>query len=233
MSREPRDRSAETRALTERLSRDLEPVRRIPRLRTVLAGVVALAGLAAAWALQHSGGLRSDLVAITSQHPGFAVIGLGLAAMGLGGLVSAVAASVPGREALARFGAVLLVGGAGVGLVAAPGWILLYSAGISSWPGAGELMCLRGAMWVALLPSAAVVAFVFWAAPRRPVWAGILGVTGAVALGAIAMHASCPDDGAAHWIMGHAMAPVVGAALAVLPLIALARWRRARQALRS
>lgn len=233
MSPEPRDRSAETRALIERLSRDLEPVRRIPRLRTVVAGVVALAGLAAAWTLLRSGGFRSDLVAIAAQHPGFAAIGVGLAAMGVGGLVSAVAASVPGREALARAGAVLLLGGAAVGLVAAPGWILLHSAGISLWPGEGEFMCVRGAMWVALLPGAAVLGFVFWAAPRRPVWAGILGVAGAVALGAIAMHASCPNDGATHWIMGHAMAPVVGALLALVPLVALARWRVSRQALRS
>jgi hypothetical protein len=83
---------------------------------------------------------------------------------------------------------------------------------------------------VALLPGAAVLGFVFWAAPRRPFSAGLLGVAGAVALGAIAMHASCPNDGAAHWIMGHAMAPLFAALLALVPLFALVRWRTSRRA---
>jgi len=233
MSFEPRDRSAETRALAEGLSREVEPVRRIPRLRSVLGGVVALAGVAAGWTLLRSGGVRSDLVAILSQYPGFAAIGVGLVAMGVGGSIAAVAASVPGRDALERFGMALLVVGAFVGFLAAPGWILLHSAGVSLWPGRDEFMCLQGAIWVALLPCVAVLGFVFWAAPRRPVWAGLFGVAGAVALGAITMHASCPNDGAAHWIMGHALAPLMGALAAVLPLVLLSRWWTSRRALRS
>ena len=233
MSFEPRDRSAETRALAEQLGRDLRPVRRIPRLRSVLAAIAGMAGVGMAWSLYGAGGARTDLVAVMGQHPGFAAIGLGLLAMALGGTVAAVAASVPGRDSLQRVGNWLLAVGALVGFVAAPGWILLYSAGVSLWPGHDEFMCLRGAMWVALLPAAAVLGFVFWAAAYRPVWAGVAGVMGAFGLGAIAMHASCPNDGAAHWIMGHALAPLLGALGATLPLVFVSRWRATRRAARS
>ncbi len=90
-----------TSELVERLSRELRPVQRIPRLRQA-AGVVALLWLgvgALALALR---GLRPDLLQQLQPASAFVVILMGLGLIAVGGVVAALATSVPGREGAAR-----------------------------------------------------------------------------------------------------------------------------------
>jgi hypothetical protein len=107
------------------LATGLEPVRRIPALRTV-AGLTLLLTAAVAVVALAVLGLRPDVRAF--EVPLLRLLMLaGLGAMGLGALGACLGSSVPGREAVTRAGLVLVV----LGALAAggSGAILLVSAG--------------------------------------------------------------------------------------------------------
>lgn len=202
----------------------LEPVRRIPRLRTVLAAIGVLWG-GAALARWLGEGARTDTL---RADPGFTLIVLGLALLAGGALVMATATSVPGRERAARWGRRLAWGGAVVGCALAPAWVLIEAGGGSLWPRQEDFLCVRGTLRVAVLPGLAALGFVFWAAPRRPARVALLSALGAAALGAVAIHATCPVSGARHWVLGHALAPLQVVAVVALPVAAFAFWYRKR-----
>lgn len=203
-------------------------MRRVPRLRLVLGIVAMLWGAAVVVNWMSGVGVRPDAWTLLRTEPGFTLIFFGLLVLASGALLVAVAASVPGREQVARVGRWMAWGGGLVGCVIAPAWILLQAAGISFWPQQDDFYCVRGALRVAILPGLAAVGFVFWAAPHRPALVALLGVVGAAALGAVVVHAACPVVGARHWILGHALAPLQIALVLSLPLVALARWHGKR-----
>jgi hypothetical protein len=217
-----------TQELIHELGQDLSPVRPIPSLRRVLLGVLALWALVAVPGVLLRG-LRPDfLETLLAARAANAVFGV-LALSGLGGIVAALALGVPGREWLARAG--LGLGLLGLALAAGLGTLLvLWSPHpLHGLFQAGDLSCLGVACGVALIPAAGVVWFVGRAAPYRPLVAVLAAAAGMAALGAAAAQASCPYADPRHLLVGHVLAPALGAILLTLPLLlALRRFGRPR-----
>jgi hypothetical protein len=212
--------------LIRELVRDLGPVRRIPRIRTVMAGVIGLWLAVAAIGLTVLG-LRPDLAEATIGARGVAAVFAGLGLAGLGGVVAALAMGVPGREVLAR--AALAVAILGMVAAAAVGTVLVAITPVDHAPVSftADLGCLSVAMLVGLLPAVGVVWFAGHATPFRPVVLVLAAAAGTAALGAIAAQASCPHSDMRHLMVAHALAPAVGALLLTLPLlVALKRFGR-------
>jgi len=221
MGDELRERSSpgeETRAFVRELARDLTPVERIARLRTAALSVLAAWGALAA-ALLSAKGLSPSLSDGARLAGGFGAVLSGLALSGGGGLLAALALAVPGRV-----GAVRLGGAAGaLGLLAAlglGGWLLAADpVARAAAPTLGsDAACLSVALVLALLPAAVALRYVARAAPLRPL-PTLFGVGfGCVALGALAAQAGCADPALRHLLVSHAAAPVLGAALLLVPL---------------
>ena len=220
-------------ALIRELARDLDPVQPIPRIRTVMSGVIALwLGVAAIGFTVL--GLRPDLARAMLGVGGVAVVFAGLGMAGLGGVAAALAMGVPGREGLARASLALAI--LGMLIAAGVGSLLFALSPVAearvSWT--GDLACLVVAVLVGLLPAIGVVWFAGRASPFRPVIAVLAAAAGAVALGAITAGASCTHSEMRHLLVAHALAPAFGVLLLTLPLlVALKRFRRSSQGLDS
>ncbi len=204
------------------LARDLEPVRPLPRLRSVVAGLVGV-WLAVAIVGISLKGLRSDLPEMLLAPLGPGGVFAGLAVAGLGGLVAALAMSVPGRERAARAGIVSAL--AGMAAAAGVGTLLFVQSPIVEMhaSAATDLTCLAIACAVAFVPALGVVWFVGRAAPFRPLVLVLAAAAGTAALGAVAAQASCPYSDVRHLMVGHLLAPGVGALLLSLPLLVALR----------
>jgi hypothetical protein len=209
-----------TSRLIEQLARDLEPVRRVPRLQHGVLAVGSLAAVSGALALI-LGGFRADLPRLVAQSLPYNVLLASLALVGASGVLAVLAASIPGREVLARaslsvaVAALLTALGSAVaqlGLAASP---LPAEAGLFY-----DAACLAHSCGVALLPACAGVALVSRGAPFRPL--AIVAGTAAASVGAGAMfvHLSCDCDGLRHLLVSHAGAPLLGGLLLTLPLYA-------------
>lgn len=213
-----RDRSSE---LIRELARDAEPVRRIPRIRTVALLVLGVwIAVASAGALLK--GVRPGLPEVLLMDWGVAAVFGGLLGAGIGGLVAALAMGVPGREALARFG--LLGSGLCMAIAAGVGTLLfLENPSAPTAPYQADLSCLLTACVVAALPALGIVWFGGRAAPHRPVVLVLAAAAAAAALGAASAQASCPYADFRHLMMGHVLAPVASALLLTLPLLVALR----------
>ncbi len=212
--------------LIRALSEDLTPVRPIPRLRTMGVVVVAfwlLVSLIGAFVL----GVRSDYADVLLMDKGLLAVFLALGVAGLGGVIAALAAAVPGREAATRAG--FFVGAGGLGVAAAVTSLLIANRPetVASAPFAAHLTCLIMACVAALLPSAAALWFAGRAAAMRPVFIVIAAAAGSAALSTIASMTHCTYDDPVHLFLGHVLAPVAGAMLLVTPLLfALRKFSR-------
>jgi hypothetical protein len=216
-------------ALIRELARDLDPVRPIPRIRTVVTGVIALWLAAAAIGLTALG-LRPDLGDALFGVRGVAAVFAGLGLAGLGGVVAALAMGVPGRELLARAALALAI----LGLLIATGvGTLLFAANPAAEVGltwTSDLACLAVAVLVGLLPAVGVVWFAGRTLLFRPVMAVLAVAAATAALGAITAEGSCTHSEMRHLLVAHALAPAFGVLLLTLPLlVALRRFRRPRQ----
>ncbi len=206
-----------TSDLVGRLSRELGPVRRIPRLRQAAGGIALLWLGAGALALALRG-VRPDLLEQLQPTSAFVVILMGLGLVAVGGVVAALATSVPGRVGAARVS--LALGFGGVMLAALGGAILvLREAGPAplACPLKNDLACFTVACLLALPPALGVLAFVSRGALYRPLITVLVAATGAVALGALLVHVSCPESNPRHIILSHVLAPLGGALLLTLP----------------
>lgn len=215
-----------TQELIRDLAEDLTPVRRLPALRWVALGVVGLWALVAVPGTLLRG-VRPDLVEMLLADRGASWIFWSLAASGLGGVVAALALSIPGRDWVATGG--LAVGLLGLATAAGLGTLLVLSSPSPFAPllAAGDLRCLGMACGVAAVPAVGVVWFLGRAAPYRPLLAVLAGAAGMAALGALAAQASCPYGDPRHLLAGHVLAPAVGALVLTAPLVrALRRWGR-------
>ncbi len=213
--------------LIEELARDLEPVRPIPSLRLVVGAVLALWLVVAAAGLAILG-LRPDLLEVTLHERGVTAVFLLLGAAGTLGLVAALSMGVPGRERLASLS--LWAALAAMALSAGTGTLLFLRSPMAEMPApvSSDLSCLAVACAVGLLPALGVVWFAGRAAPFRPLVIAVAAAAGAAALGAVTAHASCPYGDMRHLMVGHLLAPAVGALLLTLPLlVALKRTVRA------
>ncbi len=210
------------------LARDLAPVRPIPPLRAALAAAVALGlvALAAQWLLGGPG-LRAGGVGTWWLTPPYLATFAGLALVALGAIGAALAGAIPGREVSSRLGA----------RVAAFGLVLAIAGGLwgiahGDVPAAGEdlsacLSCIGRAFTLGAAPTLLACAFIVYAAVRRPGLGTTLALAGGVALGAAAVHVTCPSDSPLHWIVAHTLAPIAAVMVPTAPLAALlARWTR-------
>lgn len=212
-----------TSRLIQTLTRNLQPVRRLPRLRVAVTLALLIAAVTGA-SLLAVDGLRADLPSMLRSSMGFSVIVVGLALVALGGVVAALATSVPGREPAARAG--LIMGLVGVGLTTVVGSIFLLRGPAAFAPEPSYLAdvnCLSVSCLLSLPPAIGVLAFISRAAPHRLLLTVLAAVTGTVALGALAVHLSCPCVGARHLILGHALAPAMGAMILTVPFHAALR----------
>lgn len=209
-------------ALVESLARDLTPVSRIPRLRTV-AGLGLLAWLAAA-ALHAFLTTRPQLGELSPLR---VLVFAGLALAAAGGLTAALAAAVPGRETAMRLGRGVLLGGAL--LAGATAAIALWedsgTGAVSRLPLWTSFACIVRSTLVGTVPGAVVGLFAARAFALRPALAGCLVALAAVSLGALAVHASCLATDPLHVLAGHALGPVAITLALALPL----SWRLARR----
>lgn len=219
----------DTETLLCRLVEDGHRRHRVPPMRVTL-GILAIsaAALTAAY-LRFGVGLRPDLAGRLSGDYRFAAIWLGLLALALGASVWVVASGVPGRAALARVGRFTAGCGALLGFFVAPLLVLLHVGTGGLHASVHDFACVRGAIRIAVLPAMALIAWVVWAAPARPERTALCATLGAGALGAAVVHATCPDGDAAHWLTGHALAPLAAAFVAALPAWAFARWHATRR----
>ncbi len=202
-----------TEHIVNELVQGLEPVRPLPRLRTVAAGALGLGAVACSVVIALRG-LRPELVAGEIQ-PSIILIAVGLGVVALGGVTASLGAAVPGRERVTRGGLIALVGGLALASGAA-GWGL-FSMGMAAWEGLG-LACLTIALLAGLVPGVALLGFLVRAFPANPPAALAMASGGAVGMGAVSVHASCPATGVLHVLVGHALAPLLGGALLTLLL---------------
>ncbi len=207
---EPRPPETETEQFAAALARILEPVRRIPPLRLV-AAALSLAALFVAGIATAVLGPRDNVLASLPLVGGLA----GFFMFGVGGLVAALGASVPGREDLSRVG----FGGIAIALAiwAVSSIAALRGGGMvgpsdANWISA-TFTCLGLATAVGFVPAVALLAFVIGAFPYRPALAGGLGAAAMVAFGAGAVHLTCAHEGVFHVSLGHVIGPLVGGAL--------------------
>lgn len=201
----------DTDELISRLARDLEPVRVLPRLRWVVAGLFALAAVAVVAAVLWLGP-RSDLLAWAGSLSGFSVL-TGTLGLALGTTLIGLGLSVPGRDELQRAG-IWLTGFAGITFLL--GLLSAASAGPTmAWQGLGP--CAVRAVSIGLLPALAAVVFTSRAYPQRSGLAFGLAAAGMAAAAAVGVHIVCPASAGAHIAAGHLLLPCL--ALAGLALI--------------
>ena len=195
-----------TASLISQLARDLQPVRRVPPLRKVGLGLLAVwgVGVALSWSV---GGVQPRLTEPGGlSDPTFAAIFAGLCIAGVGGGVATLARAVPGRERLARLGLGLLFGGfAVVAGFAVFGW-LAGGAG-ASVPPARTASCAAHAAVLGVTPALLGFAWLARAWEARPGFGAAVAGLGAAALGSCAVHASCITGDGLHVLVGHALGP--------------------------
>ena len=215
------DRSTES--LLRELSRDLEPVRPIPRLHRVALGAVgALVGVLALHALV-GGGLPGLVPGVAWGDGAYWVVLIGLTLVAAGPLGTALTGAVPGRESAARSGRVVALLGAGLLGSGGVWWLVASGAPEPAWPLASSLGCAGRAAGLALAPGAVLGLFLGRAMARRPLVRATWASVGAVALGAIVVHTTCPDGGTLHVPLGHCVAPWLAALVLAFPLSLVAR----------
>ena len=216
----------------EEHTRDLAPppapVRPIPPLRWVLGAAVVLgvvAPFAAHWLLGGPG-VRPGGLAVVNL-PYLATLA-GLVLVALGALGAALATAVPGREVAARLGARLAIGAGAIAVAAG-----VFGTVAGDWLAAGEkitdcLSCIGRSVTLGAGPVLLACAFIVYAAVRRPGTGTAWALAGGVALGAVAVHATCPSESPLHWLVAHTLAPVMAVLLLTAPLATLLA-RRARR----
>jgi len=215
------DRRTET--LVRELTDDLQPVRRIPRLRTVALLVLAVGGAAAAANTAITGWPFPLVTArLPSGEGSFLMMLAGLALAAGGALVAALAGAVPGRDVAARSGRLSAVVGVALAVGGATWWALMTGAKEAVLPLSSCFGCASHALALALPPALVVGLFLGRALARRPLALSAFAATGVLALGAGFVHASCTDGGALHVALGHVVAPLVLAPLLAWPLSWLA-----------
>ncbi len=199
------------------LTRDLAPVRPIPRPGTALVAVGAL-WLAVVWVERALGGPPADLGHLRFLGGPFVWEPVLLAAVAAAGLLASFASAIPGRDRTDRragrglLAATAVAAGIGVWAVLTPG----PASATASLP--GDVQCLKRALTLAALPTLAATAYLYYGAPRRPLRSAGLALLGTMALGALVVHLSCAEPNPWHLLRGHALAPVFGALLLALPV---------------
>ena len=204
---------------------DLEPVRRLPRLRLAFAVILALWATMLGiilWAKEGEAGVQS---LFTNRIYFGSFVGLLVASFG--GTMSALAAGIPGRESLEIRGMLVSLSG----LLAAAVACLVGVSELGLWaapsPEGIDAMCFQESALLSLLPAGVILSFLVrgWAA--HPVRAALVALLGSGALGAMIIHMSCGFLGPRHMLLSHLGVPIVLVLLGIYPLaVVLRRVRR-------
>ena len=212
-----------TEPLLRELARDLQPVHPIPQLRSVAAGVLLiwLLALFVDWMF----GAPSPRFAAGElwREPAFLVVLAGLLCTAVGATLAALAGAVPGREGEARVG--IGVGIGGLALATASGVWAVADKGVGTeFPAlATSITCVSRAAALGIVPALVACAFLARAWVRTARAGAAVAVAGCAALGAVAVHTSCPYEGALHMLLGHSLAPFFAALVFTFPMAALVR----------
>lgn len=212
-----------TNELIRELARGLRPVRRIPPLGRIAAIVAGLAGALVVAHVGYALASGSPLV-----KPDFGPVDgetlVAHALLAAGALAFALGASVPGREPLARVGAIAL----GVA-AAAVVWIgcarLLHWSGLAStssdWLGAA-FSCGLGSIAPAILPVLLLTRFSARAAPRHTALVLFVGAAAPIAILTWPGIVGCAYPDELHHVAAHLLAPALGALVLVVGILPLA-----------
>jgi hypothetical protein len=210
--------SDRTEELVRSLSRDLRPVRRLPALGSAAIAIAALAAVLVA--VQIGFGLGAGLALV---KPGFGSADLQTilahALLAAGALAFALGACVPGRERLARIGTVgIALAAAALGLVALERVVAFSGTLADGWL-VQTFACGLGAIVPAVIPALLLAAFAARAAPHRVAPALAFAAAASVAMLTLPGILRCDFPDELHHVVGHLLAPVIGAvALLVLTL---------------
>ncbi len=212
-----------TEEIVARLVDRIEPVRPVPAVRwqvlRVAAVWVATAALVAAWMGMHP-------LAILQRSGASAGIAVALALVGFAGLTLGLAIRIPGRERLAAWAAGGIAGGLGIVVLIG----LLLPGSLADAGSIAQCMDCTAHSLLLAIPSALVATGVaLRGAGWRPALTGLGLALGATSLGALLVHTSCASQSPWHWLIAHALLPV----LAGIPIGILAAWVFDRLAKRS
>jgi hypothetical protein len=201
----------------------IEPVQRVSALRWQLIRVAAIwaatASLAAVWMSMHP-------LAVLQRSGISASIAVALTLLGFAGLTLGLALRIPGRERLASAAA----GGIALGLGSIGAMALALPGSVADAGSLAQCMNCAGHSLLLAIPSGLIaMAVALRGASWRPALTGLALATGATSLGALLVHTSCPSQDPWHWLIAHALLPV----LAGIPIGLLAAWILERIARRS
>lgn len=192
-----------TEQLVARLVDGLEPVERIPPMRWQLLRVAAIwaatVALIAVWMGVHP-------VAVLERGWISAGIAVALLLVGIAGLTTALAGRIPGCEHLAI--------GAAAGIAVGLGIVATVAV---SMPGSvadvgtfAQCMDCAGRSFLLAIPSGLIaMALALRGSDWRPALTGLALGTGATSLGALLVHMSCRSENPWHWLVAHALMPVL------------------------
>lgn len=212
--------SARAEERIRELAQGLAPVRPIPPLRSVWAAAVALGLLSlAAHGLLGGPGLRPG-GAVASGLAYLATLS-GLALVAFGALGAALASAAPGREDSARRGSRLAAFGLVLGVAGGIWGAVAGDAALAGEKLGDCVSCIARALTLGAAPVLLACAFIVYTAVRRPGPGTALALAGGVALGAAAVHATCPSDSPLHWLLAHTLAPVAAVLVLTAPVSAL------------
>jgi len=217
---EGRTGAAGSERLIRALAEDCAPVRRVPRLLFLGGGLAAvwLAVLVIAVAIM---GGREGLWSALSGDLLFGGVCAGLALGAVGGAVAGLAGSLPDQEALLRGGGWLAVVGLAWAVGVAGADVIATGASATAVSTSGT--CIGRAALLGALPALVLISVALQGWIARPLVAGGLVLIGGAALGSLVVTIGCPFEGAVHMLVGHALTPMLLAALGVLPLAWLLR----------
>lgn len=212
-----------TEEIVARLVDGIEPVRRVSAIRWQVVRVaaiwVATAALAALWMGMHPlatlerGGISAGIAAV-------------LALVGFAGLTLGLALRIPGRERLAGVAA----GGVALGLGTVGAIAFALPGSVADAGSLAQCMDCTGRAVLLAIPSGLIaMAVALRGAGWRPALTGLALATGATSLGALVVHLSCQSQNPWHWLIAHALLPVVMG----IPIGILAAWVFDRIARRS
>jgi hypothetical protein len=206
--------------LIRALAEDCAPVRRVPRLLFLSGGLAAVWLAVLVIAVAMMGGREGLWGALTGDLL-FGGVCAGLALGAVGGAVAGLAGSLPDQEALLRGGGWLAFVGLAWAVGLAGANVAASGAPLAAASSSGT--CIGHAALLGALPALALISVALRGWVARPLVAGSLVLIGGAALGSLVATIGCPFEGAIHMLVGHALTPMLLAAVGALPLAWLLR----------
>jgi hypothetical protein len=207
--------------MIDSLVADLQPVRRLSRLRGMVLATVTVSAMIAAVAWMS--GFRTDLLA-GEATPEFLIPAAMFLTLGLVATWSTVSMAQPhvgARHDEWKWAAAMAISLPVSGLIAGlAGGTRHAIANSPEW----GLVCLGASLTAGLLPLAMLIAWLSRGAPSSPGKAGIVAGVAAASLGTFAWSLHCPLNSLLHIGVWHGLAPLAGAFSGFLIAKPFVRW---------